>query len=328
MSPLHIAFLSPMALSIRAEIQRLLPAGFTIAFAETNERLEHAQMVGSADFIIAAGTFVDAALIQSAPHLKMIQKWGVGVDKIDLEAARQAGVTVAITTGASSAPVAEHTIMLMLAVYRRLPLAHRSLAQGQWIPAALRTMCFQIAGKTIGLLGFGNIAKHVAQRLTGFEAHVIYNSRTRADPQTEQRYNVAYVDYETLLRESDILCILIPSNPETHHLINAAVIAKMKKGAVLINTARGEIIDEHALIDALRSGQLGGAGLDTFEGEPPRADNPLLHMDQVVVTPHSAGGVFDNVANIVNHAFRNIEKFAAGQALAAEDIIVAIQPKS
>lgn len=321
----HIAFLSPMALSIRAEIQRLVPNGYTIAFAETNERAEHARMVPSADFIIAAGTFVDAGLIQSAPKLKMIQKWGIGVDKIDLEAARQAGVTVAITSGASSAPVSEHAIMLMLAVLRRLPLAHRSLGEGKWIPAALRTVSYQIAGKSIGLLGFGNIAKHVARRLKGFDVHVKYFSRTRADQTIEQQYGVEYVDYETLLSTSDILSIHIPSNTQTYHQINAPVIARMKPGAVLINTARGEVIDEQALITALRAGHLGGAGLDTFEGEPPAADNPLLHMDQVVVTPHSAGAVFDNVANIVGHAFRNIEKFIAGTPLAPEDIVVSVQ---
>jgi D-3-phosphoglycerate dehydrogenase len=318
----HIAFLSPMALSIRAEIQRLLPAGYSVAFAETNERAEHAQMVPTADFIIAAGTFVDAGLIQSAPQLKMIQKWGIGVDKIDLEAAKRAGITVAITSGASSAPVSEHAIMLMLAVLRHLTLAHRSLGEGKWIPSALRTMNYQIAGKTIGLLGFGNIAKHVAKRLKGFDVRVQYYSRNRADQETEQRYDVEYVDYETLLSTSDILSIHIPSNAKTHHQINAQVLAKLKQGSVLINTARGEIIDEQALIEALRSGHLLGAGLDTFEGEPPAADNPLLHMDQVVATPHSGGAVFDNVANIVGHAFSNIEKFTASQPLAAEDIVV------
>ncbi len=322
MSVQHIAFLSPMAASIRAEILRLLPAGYSIAFAQTNERSEHMEMVPAADFIIAAGTFVDAGLIQSATKLKMIQKWGIGVDKIDLEAARKSGITVAITAGASSAPVAEHTIMLMLAVYRRLPLAHRSLGQGQWIPAALRTQCYQIAGKTIGLLGFGNIAKHVARRLKGFDVRVIYYSRRRIDAQTEQQYDVEYVDYETLIATSDILSIHIPSTPHTRHQIDAQFMAKMKQTAVLINTARGEIIDETALIQALESGHLGGAGLDTFEGEPPAPTNPLLHMDQVVVTPHSAGGVFDNVANIVGHAFRNIEKFTAGKPQSLEDLIV------
>ncbi len=322
---LHIAFLSPMALGIRAEIQRLVPEGYSIAFAETNERAEHALMVPAADFIIAAGTFVDAGLIQSAPQLKMIQKWGIGVDKIDLEAARKAGVMVAITSGASSAQVSEHTIMLMLAVLRRLPMAHRSLGEGKWIPAALRTVSYQIAGKTIGLLGFGNIAKHVAKRLKGFEVNVIYHSRTRAERETERAYQVEYVDYETLLSTSDILSIHIPSSAETRHLINAQVISRMKPGAILINTARGEVVDELALIQALRTGHLRGAGLDTFEGEPPVADNPLLHMDQVVVTPHSAGAVFDNVANIVGHAFRNIEKFSAGLPLAPEDIVISVQ---
>lgn len=320
-----IAFLTPMASAVEQEIRRLIPAGFKIEFARSNEREEHAQLMMRAHYIIAAATWIDAELIANAPHLKMIQKWGIGVDKIDLNAARKAGVTVAITSGASSAPVSEHAIMLMLAVLRRLPLAHRSLGEGEWIPAALRTVSYQIAGKTIGLLGFGNIAKHVAKRLKGFDVKVRYFSRTRADQATEQKYDVQYVDYESLLSTSDILSIHIPSDIHTHHQINAQVIAKMKPGAVLINTARGEVVDEKALITALRTGHLGGAGLDTFEGEPPLADNPLLHMDQVVATPHSAGAVFDNVANIVGHAFSNIEKFSQGIPLAPEDIVVTVQ---
>lgn len=325
MTAQHIAFLSPMAQSIQAEIQRLLPDGYTIAFARTNERAEHAQMVRHAQFIIAGGTFVDAELIRNARELKMIQKWGVGVDKIDLQAAQACSVTVAITSGASAAPVAEHAIMLMLAVYRRLPMAHASLAQGQWIPAHLRTMCYQISGKTIGLLGFGNIARHVARRLKGFDARIIYHSRTRADTQTERDLDVQYVDYETLLSTSDILSLHIPSNAQTYHQFDAHTFAAMKPAAVLINTARGELIDEPALIEALRTGHLGGAGLDTFEGEPPRADNPLLHMAQVVATPHSAGAVFDNVANIVGHAFRNIELFSNRQNLAPQDLVIHIE---
>lgn len=304
-------------------IRGLTPPHYTISFAKTNDQAEHLELVRQAEVIMAAGTFVTDQMIRQAPRLKMIQKWGIGVDKIDLEAARRAGVTVAITAGATSIPVSEHTLMLILATSRRLPLAHRSLQEGKWIAAELRTVCAKLDGKTVGLFGFGNIARFVAKRLSGFNVNLITHSRTKLDPATEKEFNVRHVDFDTLLAQSDILSLHAPLTEQTKHLFNAQTFNKMKRGAMLINTARGELIHEGDLIDALRSGQLSSAGLDTFEGEPPRADHPLLHMDQAVATPHSAGGVYDNVPHIVGHMFRNIELFFNKQPLDAADIIVA-----
>ncbi len=318
----HIAFLTPMAQPTVDVIQRLTPSHCTIAFAQSADPAEHLELVQQADVIMAAGTFVTAETIKAAPRLKFIQKWGIGVDKIDLDAARQAGVTVAITAGATSIPVSEHTLMLMLAVSRRLPLAHRSLQEGKWIASDLRTICSKLDGKTVGLFGFGNIARFVAKRLSGFDVNLIYHSRTRLAPALEKQYNARYVDFDTLLSQSDILSLHAPLTEQTKHLFNAHTFHKMKRGAMLINTARGELIDEEALVDALRSGQLSSAGLDTFEGEPPAVTNPLLHMDQVVVTPHAAGGVYDNVPHIVSHMFRNVDRYFNEQALDAADMIV------
>lgn len=319
----HIAFLTPMAAPTIEVVRTLKPAGFTLAFAQTNDSAEQLEMMHNADVVMAAGTFVTAEMIAQAPRLKLIQKWGIGVDKIDLEAAKRAGVTVAITAGATSIPVSEHTLMLMLATSRRLPLAHRSLQEGKWIASELRTVCAKLDGKTVGLFGFGNIARFVAKRLSGFDVTILYHSRTRLDPAIEQQFNVRYVDFDTLLSQSDILSLHAPLTEQTKHLFNAQTFSKMKRGAMLINTARGELIDETALVEALCAGQLSSAGLDTFEGEPPRADHPLLQMDQVVATPHSAGGVYDNVPHIVGHMFRNIERYFNKQALDAADLIVA-----
>jgi D-3-phosphoglycerate dehydrogenase len=321
--PQHIAFLTPMAEPTRKVVRALLPDGFTIAFAHTNDEAEHRKLVPDASVIMAVGTYVTADLIALAPKLKLIQKWGIGVDKIDLNAARRAGVTVAITAGATSIPVSEHALMLMLATSRRLPLAHRSLQEGKWIATELRTVCSMLDGKTVGLFGFGNIARFVAKRLKGFDVKIIYHSRHRVDPVIEAQFQAQYVDFDTLLAQSDLLSLHAPLTPETRQLFNAATFNKMKSGAILINTARGELIDEADLIHALSTGQLSGAGLDTFCGEPPSANNPLFRMDQVVATPHSAGGVFDNVPHIVGHMFRNIKQFHQSQPLDAADIVVA-----
>ncbi len=312
-----------MAEPTRDVVRGLLPDGFTIAFAQTNDESEHRDMVPEASVIMAVGTYLTAELIARAPKLKLIQKWGIGVDKIDLAAARRAGVTVAITAGATSIPVSEHALMLMLATSRRLPLAHRSLQEGKWIATELRTVCSMLDGKTVGLFGFGNIARFVAKRLRGFDVKIIYHSRHRVDPHIEAQSQAQYVDFDTLLAQSDLLSLHAPLTPETRQLFNAATFSKMKSGAILINTARGELINETDLVQALTSGQLSGAGLDTFCGEPPSATNPLVHMDQVVATPHSAGGVYDNVPHIVGHMFRNIKQFHQSRALDAADIVVA-----
>ena len=319
---LHIAFLTPMAQVTLEAVSKLLPANCTIAFAQTSSKAEQSKLLADADVVMIAGTFIEGDVIRQAPRLKMIQKWGIGVDKIDLAAAKERNILVSITSGATSVPVSEHTLMLMLAVSRRLPLAHRSLGQGGWIATELRTVCSKLDGKTVGLFGFGGIAQHVAKRLKGFDVEVIYHTRNRVAPAIEDQLQARYVDFETLIAQSDILSLHAPLSEQTFHRFNADTFAKMKRGAILINTARGELIDEPALIQALQQGQLSGAGLDTFEAEPPSADNPLLHMDQVVATPHSAGGVYDNLPNLVGHMFRNIELFQRGLPIPEIDIVV------
>ncbi len=303
-------------------VRSLMPARCTIAFAQTSSKAEQSKLLADADVVMIAGTFIEGDVIRQAPRLKMIQKWGIGVDKIDLAAAKERNILVSITSGATSVPVSEHTLMLMLAVSRRLPLAHRSLGQGGWIATELRTVCSKLDGKTVGLFGFGGIAQHVAKRLKGFDVEVIYHTRNRVAPEIEDQLQARYVDFEALIAQSDILSLHAPLSEQTFHRFNADTFAKMKRGAILINTARGELIDEPALIQALQQGQLSGAGLDTFEAEPPSADNPLLHMDQVVATPHSAGGVYDNLPNLVGHMFRNIELFQRGLPIPEIDIVV------
>ena len=320
--PLHIAFLTPMAPVTLEAVRQLLPPACTIAFAQTSTKAEQLKLLADADVVMIAGTFIEGDVIRQAPRLKMIQKWGIGVDKIDLVAAKERNVLVSITSGATSIPVSEHTLLLMLAVSRRLPLAHRSLGQGQWMAADLRTVCSKLDGKTVGLFGFGGIAQQVAKRLKGFDVDVMYHSRTRVASDIEDKLQARYVNFDTLVANSDILSLHAPLSPQTHHRFNADIFAKMKRGAILINTARGELIDEPALVRALQQGQLSGAGLDTFEAEPPSAENPLFQMDQVVVTPHSAGGVYDNLPNLVGHMFRNIELFQRGLPIPEADLMV------
>ena len=277
-------------------------------------------MVADAEFILTT-IVVDAEMIRAAPRLKLLHKWGIGVDKFDLDAARAARVPVAITFGANAGAVSEHVLMLMLATYRRLALADRKLREGVWLRPQLRAQCYQLSGKTVGLLGFGNVARMVA--LAGFEVEIIYSDIRRADMTTERSLRAKQVPFDELIEASDVLSIHVPLTQATKGLIGAETIARMKTGAVIINAARGGIVDEAALYDALVSGKLHGAGLDVFAMEPADPANPLFRLDQVVATPHTAGSVIDLVADIARHAFTNMQSVLSGTPLPPDDVIVA-----
>ena len=255
--------------------------------------------------------------------MRWVHKWGIGLDRIELPALERRGIGLAITAGANSQPVAELALALMLAVYRRIPYVNRVMRQGQWPTPEMRETCFQIQGKTVGLLGFGQIGQRLAQLLLGFDVTLLYHDLHAASPQTEQRLRARAVGLDELLARSDILSLHAPLTEATRHVLNAARLAAMKPGAILVNTSRGGLIDEAALFAALQSGHLRGAGLDAFDPEPPAADHPLFQLDQVVLSPHAGGGVFDNVAPVARHAFGNLARWQRGEAVGAPDLVLA-----
>ena len=297
-------------------------AGVDLHFAKSYDDAEQFELVEKAEIILAGWAAVTEPMLKRAGKLRFIEKWGIGVDRIDVDAARRMKIPLAITAGSNAGPVAELAIGLMLGVYRRLAQVDSALRRGKWLKAEMREIGYQIAGKTVGLFGFGNIGRMVAQRLRGFKPTILYYDAKRADPDTEARLNAQYAPFDRLLAESDILSLHAPFIPDTAKIINATSIAKMKAGAVLINTARGELVDEKALYEALVSGKLRGAGPDAFDPEPPSADNPLLTLDQVLVTPHTGGAVFDNVENVARHAIGNILRFLRGEPIARQDVII------
>ncbi len=319
-----VACLDVWAPAVRAVVQRVAPPELDLHFATSYDEAEQMALVRDAEIIFAGWAAVTRPMLEHAPKLRMIEKWGIGVDRIDVEAARAMHIPLAITAGSNAGPVSELTIGLMLAVYRRIAHVDRALRQGQWLKSEMREIGYQIAGKTVGIYGLGNIGRKVAQRLQGFECEVIYHDAYRAAAEAEQRLKVRYVERDALFTQSDILTLHAPFIPETAHVVNAARIASMKDGAILINTARGELVDEAALVAALVSGKLRGAGLDAFAVEPVALGNPLLTLDQVVVTPHVGGAVFDNVENVARHAIGNIMKVLHGEPLAAQDVIVPV----
>jgi phosphoglycerate dehydrogenase-like enzyme len=295
----------------RAQIDAVFGAGAVEVIEETDYAAFTRSMT-DADALLHVLEPVTAAVIAGAPRLRLIQKLGVGVNTIDLEAARAAGAAVCNMPGVNSAAVAEMALALMLAVLRRLSYLDAATRAGQgWRPDldALDTTG-EIAGRTVGLLGFGDSARRLAPVLEALGARVVYHARA-AKPQVPY----AFLPLDELLAEVDILSIHMPVEASTRGLIGEQAFARMKPGAILINTARGELVDEAALAGALASGRLRGAGLDVFAGEPIGAAHPLLAFPQVLASPHAAWLTPETLQRSLVAARENCRRLEAGEPL-------------
>lgn len=264
---------------------------------------------------------IDPDIIHRTPRVRFWQRWGAGFDHVDLRAWGERGIPIATCPGVNSGIVAELAVMLMLAGYRNLLLINRDLRAGHWPRTEYFGRSFMIRGKTVGILGLGHIGKKVAALVTAFGANVMYYDIVRQTEQ-EERFGYRFVDMQTLLRESDILSIHCPLDESTRGMIGERELAMMKPTAMLINTARGPIVQEQALIRALQTGVIATAGLDTYEKEPLPPDHPLLTLDNVVASAHAGGNTKDNDINMVNYIYGNIVAFDRGEPLQSEQDIV------
>jgi len=326
MTRYKIAILDVWAEAVRDQTRAVAPENFELHFAESYDEDHQIKIAQVCDFIVCGTAPISRRLLDAAPSIKFIQKWGIGFDKVDLDAIRDHGLGLCNTAGANSSVVAEHTILLILAVYRHLLEIDARLRNGEWldIKIMLRNNALQMRGKTVGILGFGNIGRAVAQRLIGFETNVIYHDISRATGEIESKFNSNYVSLERLFKESDILTIHTPLNESTRDIVDATSINQMKDTAIIINCARGGVLNEKALFDAIKAGNIRGAGIDVWEPEPTKPENPLFTLDKVVVTPHAAGSAFDNVGNVSKHCFQNIQLFLDGRPLPEPDVIIPI----
>ena len=255
---------------------------------------------------------VDAEVLNAAPRLRLIQKIGVGVNTIDLEAARRRGIAVCNLPGSNTRAVAEHTLGLILAVLRRVVTFDGLLRAGEgWDrPPELEDDLGEIAGRTVGLIGYGAVPQLLAPILTAMGAEVCYaNRRTVPDALGE------HLPLDDLLERADIISLHLPLLPDTRHLLNAEKLQRMRRGAILINTARGGLVDTSALIVRLRAGHLAGAGIDVFETEPVPADDPLLTLPNVVLAPHVAWLTQETLERSVRAAVDNCHRLATGRPL-------------
>lgn len=245
------------------------------------------------------------ALEASQPRLRVLSKYGVGIETIDLEAATQLGVPVANTPGANSLGVAEHTVALMLSLVRHVPQLDRLVRTGQWNEAR-RYIGGDIEGSTIGMVGFGNVGQLVGSRAAALGMRVLAYDPYLSDGQCAAAGAEKREDLDAMLGESDVVSLHMVVTPETRRMIDAERLGQFKAGALLINTARAQLVDQDALIAALRSGQLGGAALDVHEPEPLGPESPLYELDNVILTPHHAGTTIRTRERTLGQAARNL----------------------
>jgi phosphoglycerate dehydrogenase-like enzyme len=291
------------------EIARdMLPPRFELRLVSA-ERL--ADELRAADYLMGFIGPLDDAILAAARRLRLVQLLSVGYDRFNLAGARAARVPVAVNGGANAIAVAEHAILLMMATLRHLTDLDAGVRAGRWSAGSKRL--YELWSSTIGIVGMGRIGQEVAQRLAGWGSTLIYFDPVRLAPERERELGVAFVPLPELLARADVVTVHVPLAAATRHLIDAQALARMKPTAVLINTSRGELVEEGSLAEALRSGRLGGAGLDVLSAEPPPADHPLLSTPNTVLTPHVAGPTWQSWPRRFANAYANITRVQRGE---------------
>jgi len=256
---------------------------------------------------------VDAELLDAAPHLRVVSNYAVGYDNIDVVAASERGVAVTNTPGVLTGATADFAFALLLAAARRVTEADRSVRRGEWLTWEPEFLLGRdVHGAVLGIIGLGRIGRAVARRAAGFDMKVIYTDAQRFTD-VEDELAVDYVSLEELLRIADFVSIHVPLNRETAGLIRRRQLQMMKPGTILINTSRGGIVDENALVEALREGPLAGAGLDVFDEEPLPSDHPITELDNVVLAPHLGSGSAEARSAMAGKAARNLVAVLSGR---------------
>lgn len=300
-----VAVLDAMPDQSRAVISDVFGVDFDVVFvADNSDDAKRAAAKGATVLLTMWGA-VDAATIDAARGAQLIQKLGVGTDKIDVPAATAAGMTVLKAAGINADAVAELTILLTLAVGRALPKAITAARNGVLAKEELRAESFQLLDKTVGLLGLGHIGQAVARRFAGFGVELVYHDVRRAAPDVERECAIRYVSKDELVAVADVISLHLPSTPDTEHIVDEAFLKAAKPDLILVNTARGSLVDEQALAAAIKDGHVLGAGLDVTAAEPLAQDSPLLELDRVVLTPHVGGAVANNFPRVIARAHAN-----------------------
>jgi len=310
-----ILFSPPLPTSIMDMCRAMRPPGYELLAGERKDP-EFARALPEAEFWMGfARGGLDEAFFKTGKRLKLVQLISAGYDAIDMAAARRSGIPVCNNGGSNSVSVAEHTLMLILAVLKRLTWCHGNVVSSKWRVGGFDHMpLHELEGKTVGIVGLGRIGKKVARRLHGFDARVQYYDIVRLSEDEEDALGVRFVLFEELLRTSDIVTVHVALSDATRGLMSTREFATMKPDAIFINTCRGPVVDEAALQKAITSGHLGGAGLDVMVEEPPAPNHPFFGLENVIITPHMAGPTWENWPKAFRNALDNIQRVAAGRA--------------
>lgn len=294
-------------------IKSAVPNGFELEMLESVSQQELEGKVKEADYLLVSGRLkINRTVLGNAQNIKMIQRTGVGLDSIDLEYIRNHDIPFYVNKGVNAQSVAEHTILLMLASLRNLVEINENTKRGIWKKQAQGVCTHELCGKTVGLIGMGAIGRKVAGMLKAFGAEVLYNDVSKMKQEYENALGIKFSTRKEIIEKSDIISLHCPLTDDTRHMINDRAVNKMKNGVILINTARGGLIDEAALINGIKNGKIAGAGIDVYEKEP--VDNSeVLNLQNVITTPHIGGVTYDSFYQMMYQAMRNIEMFDKGQ---------------
>ncbi|MEZ4662350.1 MAG: C-terminal binding protein [Caldilineaceae bacterium] len=311
------------------EIAAYAAAGLPLTVVDAEAPAEMIPLVQDADIVVLIGTSLPAAVIDAMPRCRAISRQGTGTDKIAVARATELGIVVTNTPYFCIEEQADHTMAMLLSLARKLTVAQNAMAAGDMVRARRAVATNQrLSTTTLGLVGFGRSAIHTAQRARGFGMKVLATRNNKNAPTDDaDALGVTMTDLDTVLRESDFVSLHLPLNAATYHMIDAAALAKMKPTAILINTTRGALVDEAALIDALQQGRLAGAGIDTYEmidvfaeQLPPRL-HPLTGMENVILTPHVAAGSVQAGEEIYLTGIQNAQDILAGYWPLAENVV-------
>jgi phosphoglycerate dehydrogenase-like enzyme len=324
--------LDPMLETEVTFAQSLLPeTGFTVTASAPDASAPSTELLAAADALVTRAQPVTAEILAASPNVKIVQKYGGRPDRLDLDAARNAGVAVAVMPLCGCIAVAELAMTLILALSKQLIEAHRTTVTGAYrelglepTPSNQRVHAFQwmklpnlqeVRGQTLGLIGFGEIGTEVAKRARAFDMKIVYYKREPLPAAIETMLGVSAASLDDLLRESDFVSLHVPHGEDTDRLIGARELALMKPTASLINTCRGPVVDEEALIAALGDGTIASAGLDVFTLEPLQHDSALTRLDNVILTPHIGGGTGGAREKQMRDVLANVVRFAIGEPL-------------
>jgi len=320
----RLVILDPMSPQALEKFAAFLPEGYEIGTSKSREPADQIAAITGATYVVTGDVPVTAEMMEAgaASGLKAVHKWGVGYDNIDIERARELGVRVLRTTGSNAVAVAETTLALMLGLQRNIVRGHVGLQEGKWLKGTLGDTSMRLTGKTIGLIGLGYIGKQVARLLRGFDCTVIYTKRIPLTAAEEQDLKVRHVSLDELIETSDVVSLHCAMSPETANMIDKTAIARMKKGSILVNTARGGLVNEEDLAQAVESGHLRGAAVDVFPVEPIAPDHRFVGVDRIVITPHVGAISADTYADNVSRMVGNMHCITEGKEPPEFDVIV------